>query len=187
MTADALFARFREEVMTGANEAIEKFAAQSAEYGRLVGRRAGVMPATPRLLSFGELRAGPATTTFRRRRSAWRRRICVTGFRRRLRRVLCREGKRILSERQPARRHAATDGVARRHRAPVRSRHRHRICRPALPAQPSAPERRKRPVPSSGGREGACQARQRSRTKPGLEAAFLRNLGYEFSRACGRR
>ncbi|MDX0494842.1 M20/M25/M40 family metallo-hydrolase [Sinorhizobium medicae] len=60
MTADALFARFREEVMTGANEAIEKFAAQSAEYGRLVGRRAGVMPATPRLLSFGELRAGAA-------------------------------------------------------------------------------------------------------------------------------
>ncbi|VTZ63829.1 Peptidase M20 (fragment) [Sinorhizobium medicae] len=60
MTADALFARFREEVLTGANEAIEKFAAQSAEYGRLVGRRAGVMPATPRLLSFGELRAAAA-------------------------------------------------------------------------------------------------------------------------------
>ncbi|MQX76915.1 peptidase M20 [Sinorhizobium medicae] len=60
MTADALFARFREEVLTGANEAIEKFAAQSAEYGRLVGRRAGVMPATPHLMSFGELRAAAA-------------------------------------------------------------------------------------------------------------------------------
>ncbi len=60
MTADALFARFREEVLTGANEAIEKFAAQSAEYGRLVGKRAGVMPATPHLMSFGELRAAAA-------------------------------------------------------------------------------------------------------------------------------
>ncbi|MGH0217523.1 M20/M25/M40 family metallo-hydrolase [Sinorhizobium meliloti] len=60
MTADALFERFREEVLTGANEAIETFAAQSAEYGKLVGRSAGGLPAKPRLLSFQELRAAAA-------------------------------------------------------------------------------------------------------------------------------
>lgn len=56
MSADDLFNRFRDEVMRGATDAVEQFTAQSAEYGRLIGRSAGATPAKPRLLTFQELR-----------------------------------------------------------------------------------------------------------------------------------
>lgn len=57
MTAEELFARFREEVLIGATEAVDRFAAQAREYGRLVGKSAGAEPAAPRLVTFQELRA----------------------------------------------------------------------------------------------------------------------------------
>lgn len=57
MTAEELFERFRNEVQTGATEAVDRFAAQSMEYGALVGKSAGATPATPRLVTFAELRA----------------------------------------------------------------------------------------------------------------------------------
>lgn len=56
MSADELFARFREEVVLGATEAVEKFTASSAEYSRLVGRSAGATPAKPRIITFKELK-----------------------------------------------------------------------------------------------------------------------------------
>jgi arginine utilization protein RocB len=56
MTAEDLFDRFRDEVQTGATEAVHRFAAQSAEFGRLVGKRAGATPAIPRLVTFSDLR-----------------------------------------------------------------------------------------------------------------------------------
>jgi arginine utilization protein RocB len=55
--ADDLFARFGQEVLSGATEAVDRFASQSAEYGRLVGRSAGATPGRPHLLTFKELRA----------------------------------------------------------------------------------------------------------------------------------
>jgi arginine utilization protein RocB len=57
MTADELFARFREEVLSGAAEAMDRFGSQSVEYGRLTGRSASDTPARPRLITFRELRA----------------------------------------------------------------------------------------------------------------------------------
>jgi arginine utilization protein RocB len=57
MTAEELFERFRSEVLTGATEAVDRFAAQSLEYGRLVSKSAGATPANPRLFNFAELRA----------------------------------------------------------------------------------------------------------------------------------
>jgi arginine utilization protein RocB len=57
MSAEDLFERFRNEVLTGAVEAVDRFAAQALEYGRLVGKSAGPAPATPRLVTFAELRA----------------------------------------------------------------------------------------------------------------------------------
>lgn len=57
MSAEDLFERFRNEVLTGAVEAVDHFAAQALEYGRLVGKSAGPAPATPRLVTFAELRA----------------------------------------------------------------------------------------------------------------------------------
>lgn len=57
ITADELFDRFRQEVLSGATEAVDRFASRSAEYGRLVGRSAGATPARPRLLTFHQLRA----------------------------------------------------------------------------------------------------------------------------------
>lgn len=62
MSADDLFNRFQEEVLRGATNAVDQFAAQSAEYGRLVGRSAGATPAKPRLLTFHELRQLAADT-----------------------------------------------------------------------------------------------------------------------------
>ncbi|MBZ7926341.1 M20/M25/M40 family metallo-hydrolase [Ensifer adhaerens] len=62
MTADELFDRFKREVLTGATEAVDRFASQSCEFGKLVGRSAGATPAKPRLLSFHELRALAAQT-----------------------------------------------------------------------------------------------------------------------------
>ncbi|MBD9508982.1 M20/M25/M40 family metallo-hydrolase [Ensifer sp. ENS10] len=56
MTADELFDRFKSEVLTGATEAVDRFASQSSEFGKLVGRSAGATPAKPRLLTFQELR-----------------------------------------------------------------------------------------------------------------------------------
>ncbi len=56
MTADELFARFKEEVLLGASDAVGKFAGQSAEYGMLMGRSVGAVPADLRLLTFRELR-----------------------------------------------------------------------------------------------------------------------------------
>lgn len=56
MSADELFARFTQEVMIGATEAVEKFSAASAEYSRLVGRSAGATPAKPRIVTFKELK-----------------------------------------------------------------------------------------------------------------------------------
>lgn len=63
MSADDLFNRFRDEVLRGATDAVEHFTAQSAEYGRLVGRSAGATPAKPRLLTFQELRQLAANAT----------------------------------------------------------------------------------------------------------------------------
>lgn len=62
MTADELFDRFKREVLTGATEAVDRFASQSCEFGKLVGRSAGATPAKPRHLSFHELRALAAQT-----------------------------------------------------------------------------------------------------------------------------
>lgn len=56
MTAEALFDRFRAEVLTGANEAVDRFASQAATFGKLVGKSAGATPALPRLVTFAELR-----------------------------------------------------------------------------------------------------------------------------------
>lgn len=56
MTADELFARFRDEVLTGATEAVERFKGQSERYGQLAGRSAGATPAMPRLVTFQELK-----------------------------------------------------------------------------------------------------------------------------------
>ncbi|MBD9638591.1 M20/M25/M40 family metallo-hydrolase [Ensifer sp. ENS07] len=56
MTAEELFDRFKREVLTGATEAVDRFAIQSSEFGKLVGRSAGATPAKPRLLTFQELR-----------------------------------------------------------------------------------------------------------------------------------
>ncbi len=57
MTAEDLFERFRNEVLSGATEAVDRFAAQAVEYGRLVGKSTGAAPAIPRLVTFAELRA----------------------------------------------------------------------------------------------------------------------------------
>jgi arginine utilization protein RocB len=57
MTADELFARFRDEVLTGASDAVRRFAAQAEEFGALIGKTAGATPALPRLTTFQELRA----------------------------------------------------------------------------------------------------------------------------------
>ena len=57
MTTEDLFERFRNEVLLGATEAVDRFAAQALEYGRLVGKSAGATPAIPRLVTFAELRA----------------------------------------------------------------------------------------------------------------------------------
>lgn len=57
MTAEELFDRFKREVLTGATEAVDRFANQSSEFGNLVGRSAGATPPKPRLLTFQELRA----------------------------------------------------------------------------------------------------------------------------------
>lgn len=56
MTAEELFDRFRTEVLTGATEAVDRFTAQAVEYGKLAGRSAGAASATPRLVTFSELR-----------------------------------------------------------------------------------------------------------------------------------
>lgn len=63
MSADDLFARFKEEVVSGAEEAVEKFSEQSVKFGKLVGRSAGATPAKPRILSFSELRSIAAKAT----------------------------------------------------------------------------------------------------------------------------
>ncbi|WP_259671901.1 M20/M25/M40 family metallo-hydrolase [Rhizobium sp. NLR17b] len=57
MTADELFDRFRQEVLFGATNTVDRIASQSTEYGKLVGRSAGAGPARPRLLTFKELHA----------------------------------------------------------------------------------------------------------------------------------
>lgn len=56
MTADTLFARFRDDVLAGATEAVDRFTAESLAYGKLTGRSAGATPARPRLVTFRELR-----------------------------------------------------------------------------------------------------------------------------------
>lgn len=60
MTADALFERFRSEVLQGAAGAVERFAAQAAAYSTLLGRSVGAAAADLRLLTFRELRAEAA-------------------------------------------------------------------------------------------------------------------------------
>jgi arginine utilization protein RocB len=57
MSTQDLFERFRNEVLLGATEAVDRFAAQAVEYGRLVGKSTGAAPAIPRLVTFAELRA----------------------------------------------------------------------------------------------------------------------------------
>ncbi len=57
MTADELFSRFKSEVQAGATEAVEHFAAQSEAFGQLIGKRAGAIPAAPKLITFEQLRA----------------------------------------------------------------------------------------------------------------------------------
>lgn len=56
MTAEELFARFKEEVLQGAHDAAGKFAGQAAEFARQLGRNVGTAPADLRLLTFRELR-----------------------------------------------------------------------------------------------------------------------------------
>ncbi|WP_244651249.1 M20/M25/M40 family metallo-hydrolase [Rhizobium sp. CFBP 8762] len=56
MTADALFARFQQEVLEGASAAVARFAAQADDYSARIGKRAGATPAAPRLITFDQLR-----------------------------------------------------------------------------------------------------------------------------------
>ncbi|WP_421566167.1 M20/M25/M40 family metallo-hydrolase [Ochrobactrum sp. EDr1-4] len=56
MTAEELFERFKSEVLAGATQAVERFAAQSEAFGKLIGKRAGAIPAAPKLITFEQLR-----------------------------------------------------------------------------------------------------------------------------------
>ncbi len=56
MTAEELFSRFKDEVLAGATEAVERFAGQSEAFGELIGKRAGAIPAAPKLITFEQLR-----------------------------------------------------------------------------------------------------------------------------------
>lgn len=57
MTEEQLFARFCDEVLAGASSAVEHFAEQASEFGKLIGKRAGATPAAPRVITFQELRS----------------------------------------------------------------------------------------------------------------------------------
>jgi arginine utilization protein RocB len=56
MSADELFSRFKEQVVAGAHEAVEKFVEQALEFGKLARRSPGATPAPPRVFSFNELK-----------------------------------------------------------------------------------------------------------------------------------
>ncbi|MDT6941065.1 M20/M25/M40 family metallo-hydrolase [Brucella pseudogrignonensis] len=56
MTAEELFERFKNEVLAGATQAVERFSAQSEAFGKLIGKRPGAIPAAPKLITFEQLR-----------------------------------------------------------------------------------------------------------------------------------
>lgn len=56
MTAEELFERFKSEVLAGATQAVDRFAGQSEAFGKLIGKRAGAIPAAPTLITFEQLR-----------------------------------------------------------------------------------------------------------------------------------